>query len=548
MKITNPRPDSAPVCIAGEQGCRISEVIVFLNHAFVKRRASPDIGKGIHKLRIEIQAFAIDQDSPQANVFGEGEILGVQYKEIPVVKARQPELQELEDEKKSLDRQKLFFMKQIETIDKQKSFLDSFLSFSEIQIPKAIQTSFPSPDKVEKMVETLGKSYSDLFENEKVLLDKIEGVNEQITLVGRKLKTISQPGPKRQKVIEVLFESYKSQKVECQVSYVVKNAQWTPVYKADVPADLSFLKMTMFATISQKTGENWDGVDLSVSNALAMDKTDLPAASAWYVDVPRYLYQVAASAGAPLGSVMGDAVPMAAELEAGSAELEEMVEAPAADYQQATQRKLPLAFEYGFNRKIDLASGEDDAFLPIFLKEISSRFFSYAVPDSDSSAYLVCKTIPDQAILASRLNIHFDGRFVGTTWLKEQKAGKDLLINLGPDRGVHVRKEKIKDKISETFFGKVDRSTIAREFLYSIIVENNKEEPIRVKIEDAVPVSKTDRIQIKGITLSPEPDFKNVEDKEGVMLWDFKLKPGEIKKIMIGFGIKYPKTMSPSGL
>ncbi len=295
----------------------------------------------------------------------------------------------------------------------------------------------------------------------------IGNINDRISLVGQKIKTHQQPGPKKQKVIEVIFESCKQQPIECQVSYVVKNASWAPVYKTDIPADLAGLELAMFAIISQKTGEAWNNVDLSVSNALPMENTDLPEAKSWYVNVPSPMYNVAAGAAVPIGGTMDDAVPVTVE------EFEETFEQPSAGFREAKEKKLPLAFEYGFDRKIDLSSGEDDTFLPIFSKKLSGRFFIYAVPDSDTASYMVCKTIPDQTLLASRLNIHYDGRFIGTTNLSEQKAGKDLLINLGPNRGVTIRKEKNKDKTTETFFGKVDRSTIARQFSYSIIVENH---------------------------------------------------------------------------
>ncbi|MCG8615610.1 MAG: DUF4139 domain-containing protein, partial [Desulfobacterales bacterium] len=391
----------------------------------------------------------------------------------------------------------------------------------------------------------LGTSYTSLFKKEKTLLESLEDMNDKLSLINRKIGARQQPGPKKRKVIEVIFDSEKDQQIDCRVSYITRNAGWTPVYKTDVPADLSGLNLTMFGIVSQKTGEDWDGVTLSLSNAAPMDSTELPKAATWKVDTP--VYPVRAVDAATIGMAAGGAEPVAVE----DFELSEdapVAAAQPAEFRQASEKKLPMAFEYGFDKGIDLPSGEDDAYLPLFTKTIDGTFFVHAVPDTDTSAYLVCRTAPDQALLASRMNIHFDGRFVGATTLAEQQAGTDLLINLGPDRGVAVRKEKTSDKTAETFFGKVDRATVARQLSYVIVIENTKDTDTLVHIEDALPVSGTDRIQIKGLTLSPKPRVEDVDDREGVVRWELLIGAGQTKKIHIEFGIKYPKEMRPFGL
>lgn len=80
--------------------------------------------------------------------------------------------------------------------------------------------------------------------------------------------------------------------------------------------------------------------------------------------------------------------------------------------------------------------------------------------------YLVCGTATESTLLSGRLNIHFGGRFVGGSPLTEKRAGEDLMANLGVERNVKVLREKITDKRTETFFGVVDRQSVARELEY----------------------------------------------------------------------------------
>lgn len=541
-----PPPDS--IIPSGHRDNTIQSVVVFSENALVTRSVNARVEKGIQKLRVEITAFSIDRESPQAQIYGALEILGIQYMETPVVRAKQPGLKDLEAQKKELQNKKSLMMKQLETLEKQKSFLDSFIEFSKAQIPKEIQTRFPSAADVTLMVDTLGKGYTELFNDERQVIGEIDRVNEEITLVERKIKAISQPVVNKRKIIEVLLESEESRQIQCKISYIANHAKWAPLYKADIPAGLSDLNLTMFAVVSQKTGEDWEGTRLAVSNAVPMEGADISHASPWYVDTqvyPQYMPSPVMAAGSLEEPVAASAEPYAD----GAVDIENtfLEEAPA-QFQEATEKKLPLAFEYEFSREIALASGEDESFLPVYSKNIPGDFYYHAVPALENMANLVCCTQPDQTLLACPLNIHFAGRYVGTTQLPEHEAGQDLLINLGPDRGVTVRKKKTHDKISETFFGKVDRNTIARELSFAIIVENVKDEPVRVTIEDAAPVSKTDRILIKGLSFSPKPDITDVDDKKGVMQWSISLTPGQIKTIKIDFGIRYPKEFIPYGL
>ncbi len=121
-------------------------------------------------------------------------------------------------------------------------------------------------------------------------------------------------------------------------------------------------------------------------------------------------------------------------------------------------------------------------------------------------------------------------------------------MNLGAERSVKVQREKVTDKLTETFFGKVDRSSVARELEYRIQIENLKNETTRVHVFDSIPVSKTDRIQIKGVEIEPKPTIKDYQERDGVMLWDVRVKPGIVQDIHIKFFVKHPKDSPPLGL
>ncbi|MCP4313576.1 MAG: DUF4140 domain-containing protein [Bacteroidetes bacterium] len=92
--------------LAKKEGNLISEVTVFSHQAQIKRQFRIHPVPGINRYNIELTAFSIDPESSQARVFGKGEILGVQYLEIPVKDIPQQKIRDLDEEKRTLGREK----------------------------------------------------------------------------------------------------------------------------------------------------------------------------------------------------------------------------------------------------------------------------------------------------------------------------------------------------------------------------------------------------------------------------------------------------------
>jgi uncharacterized protein (TIGR02231 family) len=532
---------------------RITEAVVYTDQAYLKRRVRVRAQKALNRLLIEIQAFMVDVDSTQANVYGEGEILSVQYREIPVMHAPQEGIRELELKKEQLERQRKSLHNEKVVGDKQVKFLDSVISFAETDLPKKLKTRFPATENLSTMLDFLGTSFQKIADHDIDLQRQIEDLDKEIDVVERRLKKSRRPIEKFSKVIEVLFDSPGEQDLDIEVSYVAQAASWEPVYKVDVPLDLAGVGMTMFARIRQKTGEHWQNVKLAVSNAIPLKGAALPDLHSWHLSLPIEHMLMAGAAVENAGAVFDNAAKMRSKMVVAEAleDFEGPVAAqmaPEASYQQAEQKQLPLAFEYELPQRITINSGSGETLLPLYTKKMEGKFFIHSVPQYDPLAYLVCRILPDSALLAGRLNVHFGGRFVGGTAFTEKKAGRDLLINLGAERGLKVLREKITDKLTETFLGRVERSMVARELEYRIQLENLKDEAVIVELFDSIPVSKTDRIQVKGLELTPDPTVSDFQEREGVMKWEVQLEPKSVQAIRVKFFVKHPKDLQPQGL
>lgn len=517
---------------------QIKEVTLFSSQALVKREAFTTVQKGLNELLLEIEAFRVDQDSITAKVFGAGEIFSVQFKGIPIKESPRENIKALEQKINELKRSKRVLADKKEVLNKEESFLVSLIDFSKTQIPREIKTSFPNMEDLTKTLVFLSSNFQKINDEKQSLDASIEEVGKEIKVLEEELSALRGPVKKVRKVIEILFNAEKEQKIRIEADYLTKNANWGPLYKVSVPMALSEIDLTMFSKILQKTGEDWKQVALSISNVIPLSGVRLPSLSSWLLDVPRPRRKA--------GRLAYEKAAPAMDVVKGK-DYSEIPKQEAA-FTTAVKKELPLSFEYRIPQPIDIESRDKETILPLFTKKIQGDSYYYAVPKRSPLTFLVCKTKADKELLSGPLNVYFGGRYIGKTYLGEKKAGEEFHLSLGADREVMVKREKVKDKIKETYFGKIQRGTIVRELAYKITVENIKDRSILLKVLDSIPVPRTDKIEVKDLKMNPEPAKKNYLDKEGVMLWEYKLDPEEKQEINIEFVVTYPKGLLPMGL
>ena len=520
---------------------RISEVTLFSDQALVVREGRADLTPGMNQLLVETTAFSVDQDALTAQVYGSGEMVSVQFKLIPLSDYPQDQVRIIQNKLRETQQSRRELTDKKTVLEKKSAFLDGLIDFSKTQIPKDVQTSFPDMADVRETMDFIGATAS-MIDTENQNIDKaIFETDREIKRLKKELAAVRGLGGTSKQAIEILFNAAKKESVRLRVEYLLQGASWQPLYKVAVPASLKDLKLSMLARISQKSGENWPGITLSVSNVIPMKGIRLPPVQSWHLDVPRPM---------PLMSLKSRAKDMAEAPATQALEADAFVEEDQvpAEFTTAVAKELPLSFEYQIPFPVDIESRDQTTILPLLTKKIAAKTFHYSVPAKNSLTFLVAEAEADQELLAGKLNVYFAGRFIGETYLSEKKPGQSFSMNLGADRGIKVRRERTLDKIKETYFGKIQRDSVVRSFAYKITAENIKDSPVLLKIVDSVPVSKTDKIEVRDLLIQPQPTRENYQDKTGVHLWSFELAPGDKKEIGIEFTVTYPKDSPPHGL
>ena len=82
-------------------------------------------------------------------------------------------------------------------------------------------------------------------------------------------------------------------------------------------------------------------------------------------------------------------------------------------------------------------------------------------------------------------------------------------------------------------------------------MRNGHDFAIQVAVEDQLPVSENEEIEVEMLPSTTPPTATNVHDQRGVLEWAFEAKAGEVKDINFAWRVRWPKdkgvVMVPAG-
>ena len=122
-------------------------------------------------------------------------------------------------------------------------------------------------------------------------------------------------------------------------------------------------------------------------------------------------------------------------------------------------------------------------------------------------------------------------------------------LGFGADDKVKIERTVVKR--NEGSAGLIVTTSKTDERAFKTVVRNGHDFPIKVAIQDQLPVSENDDIVVEMLPSSTPATTTNLRDRRGVLEWAFEAKPGEIKDINFAWRMRWPKdkgvVMVPAG-
>jgi uncharacterized protein (TIGR02231 family) len=341
-------------------------------------------------------------------------------------------------------------------------------------------------------------------------------------------------------------------KATLRVTYAVRNARWTPLYDARLDTGAKdrkpALELVRRAEITQNTGEDWSNVALGVSTvrtARGGRAPDLNSLIVQYPPPPRAF-------GSASGGMDQARAPM--QRSTSMAKLAEPAAPPAserADEQQAAAEVGSFQVVFKIPGRVSLGASEGAKSLRVSSAVLAPDLMVRAVPVLDPTAFLEAsfKQNEDAPLLPGRVAIYRDGVFVGRGQMAA--AGKDQTVRLGFGADDKIKIERTVLKRNEGSAGLIVTTSKTDERSFKTTIRNGHDFPIRIAIEDQLPVSENEDILVEMLPSATPPTTTNLRDKRGVLEWAFEAKAGEIRDVGFAWRVRWPKdkgvVMLPAG-
>lgn len=555
----------------------ITEITVYPDRAQVRRRGTAELKQGEHRLQVGELPLSLLPESVRAGGKGtaQARILAVDvarifYQESPTVTVAEleREIEKLEDQDKALADQAAAHQTQLE-------FLKGLGAAAGENLSKGIAFGKSKVADGQEMLAFMAEGMAAASQGLRETTAQRRELEKELTKLRKELEQQRSARPRERNAVTVDVEVLGQGEFELEVTYMVRNASWQPLYDLRLGSDqdlrlgsdqipnpesqISNLELTYLGQVTQRTGEDWKEVALSLSTAKPALATTLPELRPWYVSVPAPPPPKAAPAAAVRALRKAAPAPPAAEepvpammflasaaMEAEEAEPVEM-EAITAEVEETG-----AALTFRVAKPATIPSDGSPHKTTVAALSLTPRLDYVAVPKLVSQAYRRATVTNDTeyVFLPGPANVFYGAEYVGTTTLativsgQEPGAvapGQEFKVFLGVDERIKVSRELVASEVDKKFIGDKRRLHYA----YRIKVQNLRDEWEKVIVSDQIPVARHEEIKVRLDMAEPKP---TKQTELGILEWELDLEPGEERAIRFDFNLEHPRSLTVIGL
>jgi len=527
---------SAVPALAGEieAASTIDAVTVYPDAAVITRLATVDLPAGDSVLAFKDLPLALDPASLRVSGAGDNKIaIGSVDANIAPAAAKTPD-SALETKLASLQEERETVRFQIEALRSKRAMI---LNYSKATPEKLTLDTKPIDvnqwsvawDAVGNALAKLGEELRPAEAREKALDEEIKA------LEGQRQRPSPTAEPRR--IASVALSSPTATHAKITLSYRIGGAGWIPAYDASLQTNgAKAISLARRALLSQRTGEDWSDVALTVSTARAAGSADAPDVRAvkidfWQPPVP----MAAVPEPKAQRNLMAPAAPAM-----GGMKTTEAADAPKDAVEIVAQgQSSAYSAEFKVPGRVTLAAdGAQKSFL-LARADAPATVLVKTAPGLDQTAYLEAHVTDDgdAPLLAGEVALHRDDMFIGRGRVGFVAPGDGVDLGFGADDKIKVTRAPVNRKENEpTWYNQAKIET--REFKTTL--KNLHDFPVKIQVIDQLPYSENTAITAELLPATTPPTEKQVGDKRGVMSWTLDLQPGESKDVRLAYRLKWP--------
>ncbi len=571
---------------------KIKSVKLYTNRAEITRTARIQLKKGLNHVLLDDLPDNLYDWSAKATLPSSfnGKIMSLEVSKKALLEKRRKKIFKIEGDLETLKDEDTRLADELENLRNQEHFLNSIGDFSKQTAAKELATKMPGVEvwsktsgylstnrrtiqaskrkilkqrmelakKIQKLEFELnqiaGRSYYDTYLqlNEEMEKNTKSVQVQQYGNVARQYERRNQyltsdtSGLDTEKRIMLDIYSTKEGSVDFKFSYIIPGTYWNMMYDFRASKETSDIEVIIYSNIYQKTGEDWENIDLSLSTGTPLNNITVPELYPWYLSA----YEPYKSKRSIMGAAGMSNFEAKKEYSTGKSIADEEV------VPKTSVKKTGLNFEISFpiSQSIESSEKYQKKYLRSYkiTKGKNLRFFYKVVPSRSSRAFFMATAVNSTGLpwLNGEAQIFLENEFIGKTNIAETPQGKDREMVLGMDSSIISKKELVKKFEDKSGIFGGNRKII---YTYKITLENTSNEEKEVLLLDNFPVSRNSKIEIEIKNLTHKYMFdekieKTSEYLRGIRKFSLKLAPGKKTEISYDAEITFDKELNINGL
>ena len=546
-----------PETNSNDQIGRVSHVTLYRNQALVTRTLAIAGEAGGSEVVIGDLPENIVPDSLFAEGSQDIEIRAVQFRTRAVGESPREEVRQLQEQITTVQDKIALNAKNTEISVRQVQYLDQLEGFVAPTATTELSQGVLNAEALERMTRFSFEQREAIAARQIELAKEKRQLDEELNLLQRQLNEITHSATKTVREAVLFVSKSTDAGEEVRLNYLVNNCGWSPTYTIRSTEDRQQAKLDYNALIYQMSGEDWQGVSLTLSTASPALSAAGPGLAPLRVSLTMEAQQQQQGGqqmdfkNLTLGQVeeivgkqqraaganryatnfqdynesswtlnnaadefacvelIGDS-SVVANLQA---EMQQMLDEPSLTYRLASG--------------VSLNSRSSRQMVRIVTSDLPSTFYHVATPVLTSFVYREAEITNNSSedLLGGPITVYLDDRFVGRGEIPTVARGQTFVVGFGADPQLRTRRE-----LAEKQDG-INGGNRELKFDYRLVIENFKAAPAEIRLMDRMPTAAGNaeiRVTQRDFSanLSDDEIYQRLEKPEGILRWDVEVPAG----------------------
>jgi uncharacterized protein (TIGR02231 family) len=484
-----------------------SEVTVYADRARVTRTGVSQLPRGTHEVTFVGLPATTDPESLTADVSGSAELLDIQVRMVSAVEAADERVAGLLTHIQDLLDTRQDLLDDQQAASAKLSSIGAARGASATQLSAQLLVGTNGPSRADALQRELSREDTEARSAVRQATLAIRDLDVEIAAARREQASLGSNATDTLTAV-VRVDVSSGGRIGVDLTYMVGGAYWQPRYDLRSDGGSDSVSLSLSAIVTQRTGEDWSNVDLSVSSARPGRGTDVPRLDPFWLMAyrPRPTSR----------STRGGGAPMAAMAESMDASVGAAAPAPPPPMEvaQAVVETQLAATTFSVENPESMPSDGTARKVLLTTVELESELRHVSVPRIDPTAFLIGEVTNTASfpLLPGPAGVFVAGAYVGDITLNTVPTGETFDVSFGPDDRVVVTRTRLATNTGGD--GPVGRRRNA-EWEWGIDIRSTHQSPVNVEIREQVPTSRTEDVVV---TYKVESGSPEVSEEDGGIL------------------------------